>query len=404
MAIFLTGATGYIGSYLAAGLLERHGQSLNVLVRAAGAEEAERRLWQALQLHFAFPTFREHLGTRIRIFLGDLTSPQFGLSQDEYRALVAGTDSVLHCAASLNRKSEKSCLNVNLRGTLEVVQLARRAQAAHGLRRFSQVSTVAVAGQRRNETVLEDRAIDWERRDYDPYARTKKFCEHMVREMLPDVPRMVFRPSVVLGDSRRAETTQFDMVRAFVFLAGLPVLPLRPDDRIDIVPVDYVADAIVTLHQKAHPEHEIYHLSSGDSSESYRSLTKALSGARGAMPPMFWPGLERPFGWAVDRLSRQRNNIGYGASLLKVFLPYLVWNTVFDNTRVVAELGRAPEAFSSYCFPLLRFARENRFRYPYRPWPDSVAMRPPQPEALAHTQRAALGGIAGAAGAGGTTP
>ena len=404
MAIFLTGATGYIGSYLAAGLLERHGESLNVLVRAAGAEEAEQRLWQSLQLHFDFPAFREHLGARIRIFLGDLTSPQFGLSHDEYRALVAGTDSVLHCAASLNRKSERSCLNVNLRGTLEVVQLARRVQATHGLRRFSQVSTVAVAGQRSNETVLEDRSIDWERRDYDPYARTKKFCEHMVRELLPDVPRLVFRPSIVLGDSRRAETTQFDMVRAFVFLAGLPVLPLRPDDRIDIVPVDYVADAIVTLHQKARPEHEIYHLSSGESSETYRHLTEVLAGARGAMPPMFWPGLERPFGWAVDRLSRRRNNVGYGASLLKVFLPYLVWNTVFDNSRVVAELGRAPAKFSSYCFPLLRFARENRFRYPYRPWLDSAAVRAPQPGAPVHAEPAARGGIAGAAGAGGIAP
>ena len=170
----------------------------------------------------------------------------------------------MHCAASLNRKSEKSCLNVNLRGTLEVIQLARRAHDAHGLRRFSEISTVAVAGHRSNEVVTEDRAIDWDRSDYDPYARTKKFCEHMVRELLPDVPRTVFRPSIVLGDSRRPETTQFDMVRAFVFLAGLPVLPLRADDRVDIVPADYVADAVVHLHQKPHPEHEIYHLSSGN--------------------------------------------------------------------------------------------------------------------------------------------
>ena len=107
-----------------------------------------------------------------------------------------------------------------------------------------------MAGHRSNEVVSEDRAIDWDRSDYDPYARTKKFCEHMVRELLPDVPRTVFRPSIVLGDSRRPETTQFDMVRAFVFLAGLPVLPLRSDDRVDIVPVDYVADAVVRLHQK----------------------------------------------------------------------------------------------------------------------------------------------------------
>src|SRR5579863_8175558 len=302
MAIFLTGATGYIGSYLAAGLLEQHGESLNLLVRAEDVDEAQRRLWHSLQLHFDFPAFREHLSARMRIFCGDLTSPRFGLSDEQYDLLVASTDSVLHCAASLNRESEKSCLNVNLRGTLEVIQLARRAHDSHGLRRFSEVSTVAVAGRRNNELVAEDNAIDWDRSDYDPYARTKKFGEHMVREMLPDVPHTIFRPSIVLGDSRRPETTQFDMVRAFVFLGGLPVLPFRPDDRVDIVPVDYVADAIIMLHQKPHPEHEIYHLSSGKGAETYRQLTDALAGARGTMKPLFWPGLEGTFRGAVDWL------------------------------------------------------------------------------------------------------
>src|ERR1700733_8756967 len=198
MATFLTGATGYIGSYLAAGLSEGRGESLNLLVRARTQREAEERLWQSLQLHLDFPAFSHQLTTRIRIFRGDLTSPQFGLSREDYAALVETTDSVLHCAASLNRRSEKSCLNVNLRGTLEVLELARRAQQTHGLRRFSQVSTVAVAGHRSNETVTEDRAIEWDRSDYDPYAPTQKFCEHMVKEMLPDVPRTVFRPSIVL--------------------------------------------------------------------------------------------------------------------------------------------------------------------------------------------------------------
>jgi len=374
MAIFLTGATGYIGSYLAAGLLEQHGESLNLLVRAEDAEEAQRRLWHSLQLQFDFPVFCEHLATRIRIFCGDLTSPRFGLSDEEYDLLVASTDSVLHCAASLNRKSERSCLNVNLRGTLEVIQLARRAHDIHGLRRFSEVSTVAVAGRRNNELVTEDSAIDWDRSDYDPYARTKKFGEHMVRELLPDVPHTIFRPSIVLGDSRRPETTQFDMVKAFVFLGSLPVLPFRPEDCVDIVPVDYVADAIVTLHQRPNTEHDIYHLSSGVNSQSFRELTAALAEARGKMRPLFWPELQGPFRGIVERLSRRRDNLGYAASLLKVFLPYLVWNTVFDNTRVVTELGRSPARFSSYCFPLFRFAKENRFRYPYREWPESAPL------------------------------
>jgi thioester reductase-like protein len=369
MAIFLTGATGYIGSYLAADLLRQRERKLNLLVRAADAQDAEKRLWQSLQLHFAFPEFRERLSAQVRIFRGDLTTPHFGLPADEYRALAMSTESILHCAASLNRKSEKSCLNVNLRGTLEVIQLARLAQSQHGLRRFSQVSTVAVAGHRHNEVVSEDHAIDWERSDYDPYARTKKFCEHMVREMLPDVPRTVFRPSIVLGDSRRPETTQFDMVRAFVFLGSLALLPLRPDDHVDIVPVDYVADSIITIHE-SRSEHEIYHLSSGTASETYRQLTDALAEARGRMKPLYWPGLEGPFRSAVNWLSQRRDAVGHAAALLKVFLPYLVWNTVFDNRRVVEEMGRAPAPFSSYCYRLFRFAKECKFRYPYQEWPE----------------------------------
>ncbi len=372
MAIFLTGSTGYIGAHVAAGLLEGHRESLNVLVRAKDAHEAVVRLWRALQLHMDFPHFRDHLASRITVFRGDLTDPRFGLNDADYRRLADTTHAVIHCAASLNRKSEKSCLNVNLRGTLEVVQLAARAQQAHGLRRFSHVSTVAVAGERSNEVVAEDAAIEWDRSDYDPYSRTKKFCEHMIRELLPDVPRTIFRPSIVLGDSRRAETTQFDMVRSFVFLAGLPVLPFCADDKIDIVPVDYVADAIVALHQKEKPAHEIYHLSSGTGSQTFRELTEALAAAQKKSKPVFLPGLARPFSAVVNWLANDRGRLGYSASLMKVFLPYLVWNTVFDNTRVVAELGRAPAPFSTYSYPLLRFSRESRFIYPYKEWPNGA--------------------------------
>ena len=369
MAIFLTGSTGYIGAHVAANLLRDHGAALNVLVRARDVSEAEGRLWQALQLHLDFPQFYEYLQTRVRVFRGDLTEPGFGLGRDEYDRLVHTSDSVIHCAASLNRKSEKSCLNVNLRGTLEVLTLARHAEHYHGLRRFSQVSTVAVAGKRQNEVVTEDRSIDWERSDYDPYARTKKFCEHMMRVLLPETPKTIFRPSIVLGDSRYPETTQFDMVKAFVFLAGLPVLPFRPTDKIDIVNVDFVADAIATLHQKERPEHDTYHLSSSIESQTFREITKALAAAQNKRAPMFVPVVERPFAGSVHFLANRKGAIGKGASLMKVFMPYLVWNTVFDNRRVTRELGKKPVPFSEYSYPLLKFSSENDFAYKYRPWP-----------------------------------
>ena len=309
MAIFLTGSTGYIGAHVLANLLENSSENVNLLIRARDANEARERLWRAIQIHIDFPRFRELLDQRIAFFRGDLTGAKFGLEDDDYQRLVKTTDSVVHCAASLNRKSEKACLNVNLRGTLQVIELASRAHTDHGLRRFSHVSTVAVAGMRSNEVVREDTAIDWDRSDYDPYARTKKFCEHMGRELLPDVSKLFLRPSIVLGDSRRAETTQFDMVRAFVFLAGLPVLPFRPGDRLDIVPVDYVADAISTLHLKEKPLHEIYHLSSGTDAETFQQLTEALASAQGKRGPMFMPGLEKSSTRMINSLARRSGKV-----------------------------------------------------------------------------------------------
>ncbi len=153
-------------------------------------------------------------------------------------------------------------------------------------------------------------SIDWTRSDYDPYARTKKFCEHMVRELLPDVQKIIFRPSIVLGDTRYGATTQFDMVRAFVFLAGLPVLPLRPDDRIEIIPVDYVAKAIATLHQKENPR--IRHLSPvvrhrlRNLHTNYRRYRERV---RQQVSPMYAPSMARPFNSMVNvnRKSPRRN-------------------------------------------------------------------------------------------------
>jgi thioester reductase-like protein len=386
VAIFLTGSTGYIGAHVLSNFLANSSEKANLLVRARDDNEAQERLWRAVQIHIGFPAFREAIASRITFFRGDLTNGRFGLAGDDYQRLVKSTDSVVHCAASLNRKSEKSCLNVNLRGTLQVIQLASRANSDHGLRRFSHVSTVAVAGMRSNEVVEEDTAIDWDRSDYDPYARTKKFCEHMGRELLPDVSKLFLRPSIVLGDSRRPETTQFDMVRAFVFLAGLPMLPFRPTDRLDIVPVDYVADAITTLHLKDKPAQEIYHLSSGTDSETFQQLTDALAQAQGKRGPVFMPGLEKPSTKMVNSLAKRSGKLGGIATLLKVFLPYLVWNTVFDNSRVVAEMGRKPETFSKYCYGLLRFSRERNFQYPYQPLPDPAS--PAKANASVRTSRA----------------
>jgi thioester reductase-like protein len=382
MSTFLTGATGYVGAHVTAELLERGDDRLLLLVRAADHHDAERRLWRSLQLLLDFPRFESCLRSRIKIVLGNLTAPQFGLGDREYRELVQATDSIVHCAASLNRRSLSVCFDTNVRGTFEVIKLARAAHADHTVKRVSYVSTVAVAGHRSHEIVGEDDALDWARPDYDPYARTKRHCEQMVGDLLADMPIAIFRPSIILGDSRRPETTQFDMVRAFAFLARLPVLPFRPTDRVDIVPVDFVAKAIADLHRRPTTEHIRYHLSAGTRSQTYRELADALAAAQESRPPRFAPSIERTFSWGIDHLARlpRRSGIGAkvgrGSALMQVFMPYLVWDTVFDNTRIVHETRLVPAAFSDYCYPLLRFASAGRFTYPYRDWPAQASEQP----------------------------
>ena len=378
MAIFLTGATGYIGSYVASGILEQYPDArLALLVRAKSPAEAEQRLWKSMQLHLDFDRFLDLVRSRCDIYLGDLTAPDLGFDADTKQRLVKSADSFLHIAASLNRKSSKACFNVNLRGTLSVVKLAAAAHADHGLRRFTDISTVAVCGHRQDEVVTEAGTIDWDRSDYDPYARTKKFSEHMIHELLPDVDIRVCRPSIVLGDSRFPETTQFDMVRAFVMLAKLPVLPFRPDWKIDIVPADYVSRGIIAAHMRDTPKYDAYNLSSGVGSLTYREVVDHMESAGLGVRHVFAPRLERSFSRTVDALmgTPRKWGVSMPASLMKVFLPYLTFNTVFDNSRVIDELGEAPAPFTEYAYPLFRFASGGGFKYPYKPWPGAVSPR-----------------------------
>ena len=378
MSIFLTGATGYIGSYVASGILEQYPDArLALLVRAKSPAEAEQRLWKSMQLHLDFDRFLDLVRSRCDIYLGDLTAPDLGFDADTKQRLVKSADSFLHIAASLNRKSSKACFNVNLRGTLSVVKLAAAAHADHGLRRFTDISTVAVCGHRQDEVVTEAGTIDWDRSDYDPYARTTKFSEHMIHALLPDVDIRVCRPSIVLGDSRFPETTQFDMVRAFVMLAKLPVLPFRPDWKIDIVPADYVSRGIIAAHMRDTPKYDAYNLSSGVSSLTYREVVDHMERAGLGVRHVFAPRLERSFSRGVDALmgTPRKWGVSLPASLMKVFLPYLTFNTVFDNSRVIDELGEAPAPFTEYAYPLFRFASGGGFKYPYKPWPGAVSPR-----------------------------
>jgi thioester reductase-like protein len=372
MATFITGSTGYIGSYITAQLLTDHHDNLNLLIRTKTTELAYQRLWQSLQLHLNWDQFQELIYSRCSIFLGDITEKKLGLEDFPYNKLLTSTESIIHCAASLNRKSAKACFNVNLKGTLEMVQLAKAIDTHHGLRRFSEVSTVAGAGKRNNEVVTEDQAVNWHLSDYDPYGRSKKFCEHMIHELLPHIPKTVFRPSIVLGDSRFAATTQFDMVRAFAALSKVKYLPFQPHWRLDMVPADYVANAIVSIHKKEKPAHGIYHLSSGKESATFKDVSDSLQLSGKKTRYRYCPFLNRPFTGISNYIADQfpkRWHLTQLCTLLKVFLPYLKNNTVFDNSRITNEIGYRPPPFTAHANDLLSFVKKVKFKYPYKAWP-----------------------------------
>ncbi|MBL4844540.1 MAG: SDR family oxidoreductase, partial [Planctomycetes bacterium] len=300
MAIFLTGMTGYLGGYLAGHFL-RAGQEVTGLVRAPDADAARGRVWKCLQLHLSAKEVAEALTSgQLSFVRGDLREPRFGLGATPYQRLVDGHDTVVHAAASLNRRSARACFDVNLRGGLTVIQLAKAIQERGALRRYGHVSTVAIAGQREQQVVLEDEALDWARSDYDPYARTKKFGEHLVDELLgPEASVVIGRPSIVLGDSRFPATTQFDMVRAFVGLGRIPVLPFDPDLRLDIVPANFVAEAFATLVLADAPRHRRYHLSAGRDAPTFREVTDALAAGGVARRPLYAKRLGGPVAAAL---------------------------------------------------------------------------------------------------------
>jgi thioester reductase-like protein len=383
MSIFLTGATGYLGSYVTARLIEG-GETVTALVRATDADAARGRLWHSLQLHFTADELADHLAEgRLRFVLGDITVPRLGLDEESHERLATSHHTLVHIAASLNRRSAKRCFDVNLRGGLAVLQLARRMHDAGNLRLYAHVSTAAVAGKLQGRAVDEEQGLEWGRSDWDPYARTKKFGEHLVSEVLGDAPTVIFRPSIILGDSRFPETTQFDMVRAFVALASLPVLPFSGEARLDIVPVDFVANAISSVVRTGAPKHAVYNLTAGTSSPTFREISEVMARELGRRLPVFLPAIGSSCALGVKLVSRLRvpalAPVSHGAALMDVFWPYLKWDVVFKNDRIVAETGHRPAHFTDFCGGLFRFARTGGFTYPYRPLPELLANSPHGP-------------------------
>jgi long-chain acyl-CoA synthetase len=244
--IFLTGATGFLGSRIARLILESSDHQLAVLVRGKDDADARRRLDRVWYGWFGTERIA---GKRVRVIRGDLSLPFLGIDPAEYSFLVRAVTHIIHAAAELQLDGDLDELRrVNVEGTAQLLSLALQAHKDHGIERFAHVSTAYVAGCRTGE-VFEEDLLD-SHGFSNAYEQTKFEGERLVRQAMTDIPVSVYRPGMVVGDSLTGEIQSFNTVYVplRLYLTGrLRLIPARPDMPLNIVPVDYVAGAIARL-------------------------------------------------------------------------------------------------------------------------------------------------------------
>ena len=251
MQYFVTGATGFIGKRLVKKLLGRKGSVVYFLLRKESQSKlaALRQYWGAS-------------AARVVPVFGDLTSKKLGVSAENLKQLKGRIDHFYHLAAVYDLGADaESQIAVNIDGTRNTVELAKALDAGH----FHHVSSIAAAGL--YEGVFREDMFD-EAENYDhPYFMTKHESEKIVRRECK-VPWSVYRPAMVVGDSTTGEMDKIDGPYYFFKLIQrmrqlLP--PWMPSvglegGRINIVPVDFVVDALDSISHSDGIAKKCYHL------------------------------------------------------------------------------------------------------------------------------------------------
>ena len=246
MQYFVTGATGFIGKRLVQKLLLRKGAVVHVLIRP-GSEAKLKDL-------------REFCGVsaaRLLPVSGDLKAKKLGVATEQIKLLKGKIDHAYHLAAIYDLGAdEASQVEVNVEGTRNTVEFVKAIDAGH----FHHVSSIAAAGL--YEGVFREDMFE-EAENYDhPYFMTKHVSEKIVRQ------ESVYRPAMVVGDSQTGEMDKIDGPYYFFKLIQrmrqllppwMPSIGLE-GGRINIVPVDFVVDALAAISHQKDITSRCYHL------------------------------------------------------------------------------------------------------------------------------------------------
>jgi len=250
MSYFVTGATGFIGRHLLERLLERKG-TIHCLVRKESLGK--------------FQELREQLGVgeeRLVAVVGDLAKPKLGVTPAQQRQLAGKVKHFFHLAALYDLAADaESQIAANVEGTRHALELSDALKAGC----FHHVSSIAAAGLY-SGVFREDMFDEAEELDH-PYFRTKHDSEGLVRKEYAR-PYRIYRPGIVIGDSRTGEIDKIDGPYYFFRLIKkmrqtlppwMPTIGLE-GGRINLVPVDWVAAGLDHIAHKPALDGHTFHL------------------------------------------------------------------------------------------------------------------------------------------------
>jgi long-chain acyl-CoA synthetase len=354
----LTGATGFVGMELLVRYLERTDRRIYALVRGANDREVAARVRRTLVSLFGanHPYSDRVVGIR-----GDITHPGLGL-EEKRDELAEQVSEVVHAAASVSFElGLDASREINVEGTRRVLEFAERCERRGGLRRFSYISTAYVAGEHAGH--FSEDELDVGQAFRNGYEQSKFDAESIVSRSRGRLPVTVMRPSIIVGARHTGWTASFNVLywplRAFSRGAYV-ALPARRDAPVDVVSVDYVADAIFALSQAREAEGATFHLTAGAHTSTVGELVEltATFFARRA-PRLIEPAVYRRL--VHPLLVRAAGDERYRRALKRseVFFPYFATRTTYDDRHSRAALcgtGIAPSPLRAYFDRLVEFA------------------------------------------------